>query len=1028
MKHWIINGILAVWCCLLLGACTDEGLLQQAVIGEEVDVVLDFGATQQEKIDIKSRATYDLYYESMVRNVYAFVFVGNEKIYGRYFGENKKDQTEQKEYWTVSNMPSSNSGQTSGTLHMSVPSVSANAEIVLIANIDLDFMNVSQDRLGLVRTKQDLNELVTSLNQEIPDRNAGYFMMTGSISNVTISTEGTISTPDNGKIMLRRLDAKVEFNVRINPNEESAGQKIKEFIPGSWQVINLPRSSFLVPTENALQLVEDSYFNINPKNFETSENEVLNGSATGAVLHGFSFYTLENKRSVERKKSVNGNFHDRERRNKNLDGTYNNENGMWEYAPELATYVIIKGELQMLVNPGQTTEQHLIADVTYYVHLGDFATDKDNYDINRNTHYKYTINVKGVDKIEVEVETSNDNQEGITEDQPGAMGHLYDAEEDTYTFDAHYAQRVYTIKANEVDVDNMTWYVRTPFGREGVPSKDASGNEIYNDLDYKWVEFMLNDKVSGSSIYTDSNMRYPQDKSSLMNVIAFLKMLKTETTAWREGRENKFDANGEMKFTIFVNEFYYDENPMNPNDPDVLWKKFVNQPNRLMHILSKNSHSADGESSITGSILTIRQRSIQTPFNISIDKIDLTTAWGSETTDETNNEGWFYHPDERYNNFSNNFKPSYTPDNVSRTDGLYNTACLLNLVSGTGNNKTVNKELRWDTYIDYSGKDLKLKDAYKVGLFSVLIRNRDLDGDGVIDPEELRWYIASLDQLCGMFLGDQGLSADAQLYPIEASREPNAQITSGPFAGCYPWRLHVVSSTAWAGAGSLPTIVWAEEGASTGEYQAHWGKQGYSPIRCMRNLGMDDATESTIKFAGGNYPKDNLVKVTRPTGTVSLDSVYKFDFSNMNKESRRYYTTRELAPGNEYSVMSRLYDGFETGTFTNINMSYSATNGLKYTLENGNSPSPEGYRVPNVREAVAMYLYCQDNSAWWDNGKGTSVSSYYSFGYYGNQYDQQVSNGVVSHFYTWTVFADRVTVGDNSNVFVRFVKDIQISE
>ena len=31
---------------------------------------------------------------------------------------------------------------------------------------------------------------------------------------------------------------------------------------------------------------------------------MVNGSATGAVLHGFSFYTLENKRSANLKKSV----------------------------------------------------------------------------------------------------------------------------------------------------------------------------------------------------------------------------------------------------------------------------------------------------------------------------------------------------------------------------------------------------------------------------------------------------------------------------------------------------------------------------------------------------------------------------------------------------------------------------------------------------------------------------------------------------------------------------------------------------
>lgn len=1022
MKHWVSKYIAMICSCLFLLSCSEDELVKQTVVGEPVDVMLSFGATNHDQIEIKSRTTYELYYESMVRNVYAFVFANGDKIYGHYFSAADLDKTDQKQYWEVSNMSSSNTGnQTNGTLHMSVPAVSGQAEIVLIANIDLDFMNVSEERLGLVRTKDDLNALVVSLNQEIPDRNAGYFMMTGSKSNVTISENGTIET--NGKIKLQRLDAKVEVNVRVNPNEETKNQKVEKFTPESWEVINLPKSSHLVPNETPLQLVEDSYFNLSPKNFETTENEVVNGDATGAVLHGFSFYTLENKRSGEKKKSVGGNYHNRDRRKKNADGSYNNDNGMWEYAPELATYLIIKGELEMVVDPGSTSEQHLIADVTYYVHLGDFASDKDNYDVVRNTHYKYTINVKGVENIEVEVDTSNDNQQGITENQPGAMGHLYEAEADIYTFDAHYGQRVYTIKASDVDTENMTWYVRTPFGREGIPMKDEFGKEIYNDLDYKWVEFMLNDKAAGTNRYSDSNKRYPADKSNLLDVIKVLNMIKTEVLNWREGKESLFDENGEMKFTVFVDEFYYNTNPMNPNDPDILWKKFVNQPNRLMHILCKNNRSADDDSSVTGSILTIRQRSIQTPYNISLERTDLNEAWGCETVDETNNLAWFYHPDERLGNLQASHKPTYTPDNTSKTDGLYNTACLINLVSGTGTNKSINTALRWDTYIDYSGNDVKLKSQYLSGLYSVLLRNRDLDGDGIIDPEELRWYIASLEQLCGLFIGDQGLSSEAQLYPIEASREPNTPVSGGVFDGVFPWRLHVVSSTAWnQTAGNVPTIVWAEEGASTGEYQVHWGKFAYSPVRCVRNLGMQLATATTIRTAGSNYPEDMLVIVTKPTGTINKNSVYRFDMRNMNKESlRAYYTTRELVPDNEYSALARVYDGFETGTqqqYTTTNPSY---NMLKAELESGGSPSPDGYRVPNLREGVIMHLYC-DNSTWWDNNRGTLVSNYYSFGYHGNRYDY--ING--EHFYSWSIYNDRVTLGNNATQYIRFVKDIQL--
>ena len=1013
-----------LWAWLLFAmSCADDELAQQTFVGGTVKATLQFGTTGNDTIAIKTRTTYDYHYESMVRNVYVYIFANGDKVYGRYFGADDLGNTGNDEYWTVSNVgPNETSGKTTGTLHLKVPTISAEAEIVLIANIDLDFLNISEERLGLVRTRAELQELVVSLNQEIPDRNAGYFMMTGNQEGVSIGTDGTINLPQ-GTIKLRRLDAKVEVNVRINPNEVTNSQKVEEFIPESWQVVNLPKSSLLVPSANALDLQEDAYFDISPKNFETTENEVISGTSTGGVLHGFSFYTLENKHSANLKKSVGGNYHNRDRRNKNADGTYNTDNGLWEYAPELATYMIIKGELKMLVDPGLTSEQHLIADVTYYVHLGDFASDKDNYDVLRNTHYKYTINIKGVDNIEVEVETSNDNQSGITENQPGAMGHLYEAEEDIYTFDAHFGQRVYTIKASEVDVENMTWYVRTPFGREGIPAKDETGKEIYNDLDYKWVEFMLNDKVSGSNLYASGNMHYPADKSKLLTVIDMLNLVKREVQLWKNGQESLFDRNGEMKFTVFVNEFYYETNPMNPNDPDVIWKKFVNQPNRLMHILCKNNRSADDDSSVTGSILTIRQRSIQTPYNISQSHTSLTEAWGCETEDETRNQAWFYHPNERYNNFNaSTHKPSYTPDNTSRSDGLYNTACLINLVSGTGNAKTLNTSLRWDTFIDYSGTELNLKSEYLSGLRSVFLRNRDLDGDGIVDPEELRWYIASLDQLCGLFIGDQGLSSEAQLYPIEASRQPNVKVNGGVFNQVDPWRMHVVSSTAWnQTAGNTPIIVWAEEGASTGEYQQHYGKPAYSPVRCIRNLGTPNATSTNIGTAGANFPKDPLVIVERPTGTINTASVYRFDLRNVNKESlRTYYTSHELVPGDEYSSMARVYERFETGALQQYSNENSPYPGLKSMLETGGSPSPEGYRVPNVREGVLMYLYCGQDTNWW-GGNSFSVSNYYSFGYFGNNYDYQGSE----YFYSWYIFNNRVTIGAPIAKHIRFVRDIQ---
>ena len=1021
-KSLLYSWIIILSSCLLLAGCNDDVLLRESEVGPEVDVVLNFGATHQEKIDISTRATLDVHYESMIRNLYVFIFTANgQKVYGHYFDSDNLDKTTQKQYWTVTNMLSGNNTvQTSGMVHMTVPSVSSGAEIVLVANVDLDFLNISPERLGRVSKKEELNELVVSLNQHSAERNAGYFMMTGNVGNVTISQTGQINC---GKIMLERLDAKVEVNVQIIQENGSNYPKVKQFTPQSWEVVNLPQSSLLMPNAEVLALSGENYFNITPKNFETTKNVVVGNKS--AIQYGFSFYTLENKRSGDKKNSVNGNLHNRELRNKDSNGQYDNTNGLWENAPELATYVIIKGELQVEKGAGD----NMVADVTYYVHLGNFASDKDNYDIQRNTHYTYTINIKGINNIELEVETSNDNNSNsITESQSGAMGNIYETDR-IHTFDAHYGQFVYTVRAVDINVEDMTWYVRTPFGREGVPSKDVNGNDVYNDLDYKWVEFMLND-VKTDNTYSDANKPYPGKNTELLNVVDMINMVKKEVVAWRNGEESKFDENGEMKFTIFVNEFYYQENPMNPNDSGILWKKFVNQPPRLMHILSGTLHSKDGDSSKTNSMLTIRQHSIQTPYNINPAKTDLSTAWGCETVDEMYKQAWFYSPKEvtyipdyvTIQPISTYAKESEYPlahkaNNTSQSDGLYNTAELLYAKDG---------ELEWGKYLNYSGPELQLKDEYKASLYSIFLRNRDLNGDGFLQANELRWYIASLDQLSGLFLGDQGLSGDAQLYPIETSRKPNEPIVGGKFNGVFPWRMHVVSSTAWYGwdeegnrIGFLPTVVWAEEGFSIEQYQQHWGKNAYSSIRCVRNLGMPDASSVNIKTPGANYPTDQLVKVLYPSYTNDPTVVYKFDFTNMNEESRRYYTTRELAPDDEYSLMSRLYDGFETGPLVNTGYTYhDETNGWKNRLESGKDTSlAPGYRTPNLREGVLMHLYCTDPN-WW-GGQGTIVNNFYSFGKFGNDatlYDDKV--------YSWTIYFWTITMEPKEyNTWIRFVKD-----
>ena len=133
-----------------------------------------------------------------------------------------------------------------------------------------------------------------------------------------------------------------------------------------------------------------------------------------------------------------------------------------------------------------------------------------------------------------------------------------------------------------------------------------------------------------------------------MDVIEFCSYIREQKTLFDNNRPNDFrlEEDPELKrqypdrpdiynryriyATIFVDEYYYDRDPISGEVRSTLWKEFINQPNRTMHILCDTDFSADGDSSTTGSVVTIRQHSIQSIFDTTNE--ELSTAWGGETS------------------------------------------------------------------------------------------------------------------------------------------------------------------------------------------------------------------------------------------------------------------------------------------------------------------------------------------------------------------------------------------------------------
>lgn len=982
----------------------------------ETWVTLDFGNRAYDEIAINTRSTLSETAESRVMNLYVFIFDGNgSRIYGHYFDtsqlltDEETVKNAQRECWYVKNKTEGSTETTKGRIRARVPLIDGGGEICIIANIDADMGNISPEQLNYIHSKKDLAELSASLNQLITSRN-GYFPMSGSKGGISITKTAIMADGTTDfTVPLHRLDAKISVNIKIAENTSSSTdvdydadgdgvtepatrtQSIVEFRPESWQVMNLPRGCFILERDKTADTFdsETGYFNTDAVNFET----------VTAKQSGFSFYMLENR---TQSKSPAGNFNGRDLRIKDAAGAYDTSDGLWVNAPEDGTYLIINGEVVMNVDvSSEAKQQQLNASVTYYIHLGDFGSDVDNYDVDRNTSYTYNITIKGVDSIQAEVEKN-------IEAEPAATGDVYIAKESIHTFDAHYGKRAFSFDEAFITPSTVTWYVKTPFGREGVPTV-INGVEVPNGLDYEWVHFMVNDQsdpADAASSYSRLQMHYSPQAMNVVDFVAYIKDQKRrfdsrkakypdDPAQWIVGNDFRAETDPDYPegqrtryriwVTVFVDEYYYEEDPISGDKNPLLWRRFINQPNRVMHLLCDTNFSSDHDSSTTGSVVTIRQRSIQSIFDPSA---SVNNAWGCETVDEVADKLWFF-DDRETGGSSDPYLDKTNYGNNAPANGLYNSARLWGLIE----NDKFKTGQKWDDYLDFERENDHelgyLKDGddeashkLRTARYACLMRNRDNNGDGVIDASEVRWYMASVLQVTNLYIGQMGLSGDAILYPQSRAELYKTLGNVQDADGFYPWRSHIITSTNDTETnGPLPTIVWAEEGLSTSAYNMpkEWGRLARHTVRCVRNIGSDPQSEAEAQtlLEKSDLPFISVVQVSGPgvgdnTETPTSESVYRFDLSNMNRKSIRFYTTKELEVSDEYDEMSRPYLIFETGPLCTVEYTYSSMSSL---LDEGRSPCPEGYRVPNMRELAMMAAYIP--AGWWTTGQILS-STYFS--------------------------------------------------
>lgn len=664
------------------------------------------------------------------------------------------------------------------------------------------------------------------------------------------------------------------------------------------------------------------------------------------------------------------------------------------------------------------------------------------YDVCRNTHYTYNVTITGVESMRVEVQEERiETRPGVEGDVIKAGGEVVDLDSHygrakfsltrgdikaglSWAISTPFQRGLkvfdrsnYTVNGDE-DGTVVSDAARLSFGQVENLKTGLSLN------DYRWVQFAINQecvlvrddeghtdvkvppsafaKYPGYAAYSSTNLSeqapafggegyhysgstaiYSEDVV-LYDVNQLLNHLFIEANKSKEQGCDLFlkdggvsyDDDAEVTITAFIDEFVYKYNPTKDyykipdeevtSDELLLWKKVVNGENRMLHICVEGAqYSPDGNTSWAESVITFSQRPIYTFYDPDS---DVSTAWGTEFKNESEDA-----KDDTDKNLPATSSAlndiNWIKDDNTFDDGRKNTLEVLGQLT----------DLKWTDVLYLNDGDYgRLKDKYKSVWFACLGRNRDLNGDNIVQLDEIRWYLASVDQLTDIFIAEAAVP-NAKLY------SQNATSASVPLEHVISSTYHTITTTGgWNRSTTMkPWIIWAEEGASRGVY-GDSGDKTSDPhtYRCLRNLGLslktiasevDDYVKSKDE-SGNIITKDRVVNVGR--GTVTYTERF-IDLSRLEPNTLRAALTGGILPQNkERDDNDRPYRKFAvlvSAEGSRWNSSYTNASGLYpqgtgsyiswnslYNNEVIGNPCPDGYRAPNLRELMLMYTTYPD--------------------------------------------------------------------
>lgn len=604
---------------------------------------------------------------------------------------------------------------------------------------------------------------------------------------------------------------------------------------------------------------------VNRQEGEGTPGEVFSTTPDKVGNNTFEFYMLENRQKAKKE-------------NPGRAGTYSEAE--WrersENAPDQGTYLVLTGTFTGTADNPITHQgnRSAKATVTYFIHLG-YVNNADDYSIERNYKYNYRVRVMDVDRIVIEADTGDESHR-----EDGDVI-FYDGE--ALDVDAHY-QRL-TIQFSESQIKNTLCGIQTV--KTGFEFKDIAAIENTEMDDIDWVLFM---NVADEYKFGDRGLVFTKNSrsSELMNIRQLM------------ARFNKGDYPQGGTFYAYVSEHYYEG--VDPSTYINYEATGGEQKTRMMMLAVTRKESPN--SSVSSARYIIRQKPITTIYNMEDAEVKNNKTFGIEWVNE-NLPAY-------YKNLGYRHKAEA---------GLFNGYGIeadnnLSLEDGWGNTRTEmarNGVTRWN----YSGIKMYSDMQAAKGFVACMSRNRDENGNGYIDEDEIKWYLPAINQYQYLWVGTNVLPEEATLYPKD-------------FRDNQQWEFYHYVSTGGH-------TFWSEEGNAIGNNFSTYGN-GYFHVRCARNIG------------SGN----SLMPVAQKT--VDNGSYIEIDVKNrLNVASLRPIAQRQLNKHNEYDDNNKLYKKIRVNKTSVLNTIWSVAISNTYSQSNVcENRYGSGWRVPNQREVILI--------------------------------------------------------------------------